>query len=157
MTEELMRGERPRLDLSLLPPAPAADGIRPQRRLVLATGPRHPTFYDGMFKRISRMVAVAFVALLGSDAVAAGDQCTVATQGNSPVAEACRHGGRAEAKKVMKAAVRAAKEKGGKFDCDDCHKNIENGDFQLKPNAQENFKKLLELAGTPQSTPPGHK
>ena len=43
------------------------------------------------------------------------------------------------------------------IDCDDCHKSIENSDFQLKPNAKENFKKLLELAGTPQSTPPEHK
>jgi hypothetical protein len=110
-----------------------------------------------MFKIISRMVAAAFIALLGPAAALAADgQCTVATQGNSPVAEACRHGGRAEAKKVMKAAVKAAKEKGGKFDCDDCHKDLENGDFQLKPHAREDFKKLLELAGTAQS-PPGNR
>jgi len=110
-----------------------------------------------MFKHISRMVAPALVALLSSAAVAAEGQCTVATQGNSPVAEACRRGGRAEAKKVMKAAVKAAKEKGGKFDCDDCHKDTGNSDFRLKPNAREDFKKLLELAGSAQSAPSENK
>jgi hypothetical protein len=45
----------------------------------------------------------------------------------------------------MKGAVKAAKDKGGKFDCDDCHKNTE--DYQLKANAREDFKKLLATAG----------
>jgi hypothetical protein len=98
------------------------------------------------------LVTISAATLLGlaGDAAADGAKCTVATQGDSPVAEACRHGGRSEAKKVMKSAVKAAKDKGGKFSCDDCHKNLD--DYQLKPNARDDFKKLLGLATG--ATPP---
>jgi ABC-type sugar transport system substrate-binding protein len=98
---------------------------------------------------------LAFLAagllLLAGQATADSAKCTVATQGDSPVAQACQRGGRAEAKKVMKGAVKAAKDKGGKFTCDNCHKNLDT--FELKPNAREDFKKLLELAGSGQPAP----
>jgi hypothetical protein len=98
-----------------------------------------------------RHITIAAVGLLwiARPSPAADVPCTVATKGNSPVAQACAKGGRAEAKKVMKAAVKTAKSKGGKFDCDDCHKDTDN--FELKPNAREDFKKLMALAG---GTPP---
>jgi hypothetical protein len=110
-----------------------------------------------MLKVITLFATLASGALLGGSRIAsaADGKCTVATQGDSPVARACSQGGRAEAKKVMKAAVRAAKDKGGKFTCDDCHKDVDGSNFDLKPNARENFKKLLELAGGATQPAPG--
>jgi hypothetical protein len=97
---------------------------------------------------------VALVLFSGAPgAFAAETQCTVATKGDSPVAKACAHGGRDEAKKVMKQAVRDAKRNGGKYACDDCHKSVDDGDFELKPNARDNFKKLLQLAGAAAGSP----
>ena len=129
----------------------------PRSRVTPARRPwilRRPTLgrphieQGSMFTVFCRTGVVAALALLSSHiALAGGGQCTVATKGDSPVAEACRRGGRAEAKKVMKAAVDAAKKKGGKLTCDDCHKGVDNDDFTLKPNAREDFKKLLQLAG----------
>jgi hypothetical protein len=100
---------------------------------------------------ISRLVILTPLLLIAGDA--SGDpKCTVATKGDSPVAQACARGGRAEAKKVMKGAVKAAKAKGGNFACDDCHKDTE--DYQLKDNAREDFKKLMALAGAATEQPP---
>jgi hypothetical protein len=106
-----------------------------------------------MVTAIARRVTLTTILVLciARAAPAAEGKCTVATKGESPVAQACRRGGRAEAKKVMKGAVKAAKEKGGKFACDGCHKDVEN--FQLKSNAREDFKKLLELAGQAATAP----
>jgi hypothetical protein len=105
-----------------------------------------------MPKIIARSVTLAALTLLGSarPGPAADARCTIATKGDSPVAQACARGGRTEAKKVMKGAVKAAQAKGGKFDCDDCHKDTDS--FELKPNAREDFKKLLALAGA--ASPP---
>src|SRR3954447_13492411 len=94
-----------------------------------------------------RHITIAAVGLLwiARPSPAADVPCTVATKGNSPVAQACAKGGRAEAKKVMKAAVKTAKNKGGKFDCDDCHKDTDN--FERNPNAGDGYKTLMPLAG----------
>jgi hypothetical protein len=93
----------------------------------------------------------AFIVILLSGgariAGAAEASCAVATKGDSPVAQACSRGGQAEAKKVMKQLVRAAKDKGGKFTCDGCHKDPDAGKFELKPTARDDFQHLLELAG----------
>jgi hypothetical protein len=107
-----------------------------------------------MAQNIARQVVTVAVTLLCVHGGAVADQkCTIATKGDSPVAQACARGGRAEAKKVMKGAVKAAKDKGGKFACDDCHKNTD--DFELKANAREDFKKLFGLAGgAAQPSPP---
>jgi hypothetical protein len=112
------------------------------------------TILRRMLKVITLSVTLASGALLANSRIATGAEgkCTVATQGDSPVARACSRGGRAEAKKVMKEAVRAAKDRGGKFNCDDCHKDADSGNFELKPNARDDFKKLLEVAGA--ATPP---
>jgi hypothetical protein len=71
----------------------------------------------------------------------ADDKCTIATKGDSPVAAACAKGGRAEAKKVMKEAVKTAKANGKTFTCENCHKDLEN--FELTKNAREDFGKLM--------------
>lgn len=104
---------------------------------------------------IARAATLAVVFLIGSSHIAAAaDNCTVATKGDSPVAQACAKGGRAEAKKVMKQLVKSAKAKGGKFDCDDCHKAVDNGNFELKAKARDDFKRLLDLAGNGSQTAP---
>jgi hypothetical protein len=111
-----------------------------------------------MFKLIARHAPLAVVVLLMSSSPSpAADvvKCTVATKGDSPVAQACARGGRAEAKKVMKEAVSAAKKNGGKFDCDDCHKGVADNNFELKSDAREKFKKLLTLAGGANQPAPG--
>ena len=64
-------------------------------------------------------------------------KCTVATSGDSPVAKACAKGGRDEAKKVMKEAVKTAKANGKTFTCEGCHKDLES--FTLTPNAKADF------------------
>jgi outer membrane protein OmpA-like peptidoglycan-associated protein len=103
-----------------------------------------------MAANIVRPIMMAAVALLCAtpQSPAAGARCTVATKGDSPVGQACAKGGQAEAKKVMKSLVKEAKDRGGKFQCDDCHKDTDS--YELKPNAREDFKKL---AATAQSTP----
>jgi hypothetical protein len=72
---------------------------------------------------------------------ASANDCTVATKGDSPVAAACAKGGRAEAKKVMKEAVKTAKANGKSFTCENCHKDLES--FELTKNAREDFGKLM--------------
>jgi hypothetical protein len=110
-----------------------------------------------MSKVISNVAWLTLVAALtagstwGRSTIARGP-CRYVT-GNSPVAQACRRGGRPEAKKVMTTMVKAAKTNGGKFVCDQCHRYMEADDFHLKRNAREKFKKLLELARMEPSSP----
>ena len=72
-----------------------------------------------------------------------GDKCTIATSGNSPTAQACAKGGRAEAKKVMKKMVADAKEKKQKYTCEGCHKDLDN--YELTANAKVDFQKMEAL------------
>ena len=83
------------------------------------------------------LLAVALVAGRAS----ADDKCTIATKGDSPVAKACAKGGRADAKKLMKDAVKTAKANGTTFTCENCHKDLES--FELTKNAREDFPKLM--------------
>ncbi len=84
-------------------------------------------------------VITAAVAAQGF--AAEGNKCTIATKGDSPVAQACAKGGVKLAKATMKELVKTAKDNGVKFDCDECHKNEET--FELADDARDNFKKLL--------------
>lgn len=72
------------------------------------------------------------------------DACKIATSGNSPIAAACKKGGRKAASKAMKAAVKAAKAKGVSFKCDGCHADMDT--YELKPTAKDDFAKLLAAA-----------
>ncbi len=81
------------------------------------------------------------LTLVVARAASADDKCTVATSGDSPVAKACAKGGRPEAKKVMKEAVKTAKANGKTFTCENCHKDLET--FTLTANAKEDFAKLM--------------
>ena len=86
-------------------------------------------------------LSLALTLVVARAASAGDDKCTVATSGDSPVAKACAQGGRAEAKKLMKGAVKTAAANGQKFTCEGCHKDLES--FALTPNAKADFQKLM--------------
>ena len=86
-------------------------------------------------------LSLALTLVVARVATAGDDKYTVATSGDSPVAKACAKGGRAEAKKLMKEAVKTAKANGKTFTCEGCHKDLET--FTLTPNAKEDFPKLM--------------
>ena len=86
-------------------------------------------------------LSLALTLVVARVATAGDDKCTVATSGDSPVAKACAQGGRDDAKKVMKEAVKTAKANGKTFTCEGCHKDLET--FTLTPNAKEDFPKLM--------------
>jgi hypothetical protein len=70
--------------------------------------------------------------------------CTVAVKGNSPVAVACRQGGRRAAKKIMKELVSAAQKNGARKACDQCHVDLDS--YALLADAQLNFESLIQAA-----------
>jgi hypothetical protein len=89
---------------------------------------------------------VAIALLLGASIAFAKDKpCQVATEGNSPIAQACAEGGRDAAKHKMKELVKAANKNGGDFKCGRCHESTKT--FELKDNAPDDLEKLLQIAG----------
>jgi hypothetical protein len=96
-----------------------------------------------MTRFIAKLSTAGLLALtLLAGAARAGDEgkCTIATKPDTETGKACAHGGRAEAKKVMKEMVKKAKANGQKFTCDGCHKDLDN--YALTKNAEEDYKKL---------------
>lgn len=93
------------------------------------------------------LVSIATLTLLSALPALAGgpEPCKIATQGDSPIAQACRAGGRPEARRAMKSLVKEARAKGQKLDCEGCHKNTDS--FELKPGARDELEKLLAVAG----------
>jgi hypothetical protein len=86
--------------------------------------------------------AFAFaLALCGTSLAHAEDACTIATKGDSPVATACKKGGRGAAQDTMEQMVKTAKAKGKVFKCKQCHEDLDN--YKLKASADDDFKKLL--------------
>jgi hypothetical protein len=79
----------------------------------------------------------------GDDGEPAG-VCTVALEGSSPVAVACREGGRRAAKKVMKELVKAAHKNGKRKTCDECHVDLET--FTLLAGARRDLDSLVRAA-----------
>jgi hypothetical protein len=90
---------------------------------------------------MTRSITVVCLTIWAGAALA-NEDCTVATKGDSPVAQACKEGGRDAAKKRMKELVKAANKAGGEFKCPQCHKDMKS--YELKDNAKDDFKKLLE-------------
>ena len=98
------------------------------------------------FLGASVLGGAALSGFVGGQALAGdGGKCTIATTGDSPTAKACVKGGRTEAKKMMKKMVKEAKDKGQKFTCEGCHKDLDN--YELTKNSKEDFKKLEALVG----------
>ena len=78
-------------------------------------------------------------------AFAYAEDCKVAIEGDSPIAQACRDGGRDAAKKLMKDLVKRAKAAGDKsYDCGRCHKSTRS--YELKEGARDALSGLLEKA-----------
>jgi hypothetical protein len=95
-------------------------------------------------KRLSLVklsLGFVFAIALIAGRASADDKCTIATKGDSPVAKACAKGGRGDAKKLMKDAVKTAKANGSTFTCEGCHKDLES--FELTKNARDDFGKLM--------------
>jgi hypothetical protein len=84
------------------------------------------------------------LAILLGGVSAFADPCTIATKGESPVAKACKAGGREQAEDAMRSLVKAAKAKGVVYKCTACHEDVDN--YKLKSNADADFKKLLAAA-----------
>lgn len=98
-----------------------------------------------MLRKFTASLSFAtFVAFAAPGAIAA-DKCVIAVKGDNAVVKACEKGGTKEAKKVMKAMVKVAKDKGKKWDCDSCHKNEE--DWKLSGDGEKLFKELLAIQG----------
>ena len=93
---------------------------------------------------ILRTGSILLFALVAAPLVARADDnaCKIATTGDSPVAQACKKGGRSAAEEQMGDLVKAAKAKGKVFKCKGCHEDLDS--YKLKPNAKDDFKKLLE-------------
>lgn len=88
--------------------------------------------------------ALAFGGLgLGMQSVAHADDdpCTASSFAVAKVEQACRSGGRAAAKTLMKAAVSKAKEAGESINCKSCHSDLKT--YALTPNAVADLKKWM--------------
>jgi RNA polymerase sigma-70 factor (ECF subfamily) len=70
--------------------------------------------------------------------------CVIVTRTEGPIAKACAEGGRAAAKKEMKALVFQAKRAGRKYTCEQCHRDLDS--YVLTDGAQSNFDELLTAA-----------
>jgi hypothetical protein len=92
---------------------------------------------------LAGLVTVTLFSATGR--AAADDKCTIAVKGDSDVAKACKDGGIKRAKATMKAMQKLGKEKGLKFECDDCHKDESAGNWTLNKDAEEKFKKLAAV------------
>ena len=86
------------------------------------------------------------VLTFGDESIAPRRQdrpCRIATTGRGPIVEACKTGGVAEAKKLMKELVKKAKFRGNKLTCDGCHRNVD--DWTLLDGARDRLDKLDKL------------
>jgi hypothetical protein len=91
----------------------------------------------------SLLAGLLTLTLFTATSRADGDKCTIAIKDKNAVVDACKEGGIKKAKSVMKAMQKAGKAKGLKFECDDCHNDEAAGNWKLKSDAEEKFKKLL--------------
>ena len=95
-------------------------------------------FYGAMF---AGLLSLTFFSATSR----ADDKCTIATKGDNVVVQACKKGGIKAAKAEMKKLQKAAKDKGMKAECDDCHKDESAGNWTLNKDAEDKFKKMVDL------------
>jgi hypothetical protein len=74
------------------------------------------------------------------------NDCRLARQGLSPVGRACAYGGRREAKRAMKAMIKAARGRGLRYECDTCHRDEHT--WALTDDARARFSDMLAATGT---------
>jgi hypothetical protein len=97
-------------------------------------------FYGALF---AGLLSLTFMT--ASSRAADDNKCTIAVKGDNAVVKACKEGGIKKAKAAMKELQKSAKAKGMKAECDDCHKDESAGNWALKPDAEDKFKKMLDL------------
>jgi|tagenome__1003787_1003787.scaffolds.fasta_scaffold18827990_1 hypothetical protein len=97
-------------------------------------------FYGALFAGVLSVTGMVAVSHAADD-----NKCTIATKGDNAVVKACKEGGIKKAKAAMKTLQKSAKDKGMKVECDDCHKDESAGNWTLKPDAEDKFKKMLEV------------
>lgn len=93
----------------------------------------------------SSLLAGLLTLTLFSGSSRADGKCTIAVKGDNAVVKACQEGGIKKAKAAMKAMQKVGKDKGQKFECDDCHKDGSGENWTLNKDAEEKFKKLLAV------------
>jgi len=87
-------------------------------------------------------ISLAALGLTAAPTVAqAGDDCHRTEFKTKLVKAACKKGGQAEAKKVMKAFLKDAKKQNSKLNCQSCHAKL-SPSYDLKSDALETFKSL---------------
>jgi hypothetical protein len=103
---------------------------------------------------VCKVPSLVFLILLGSASALLAepapykgpDPCKLATDGDSPVDQACRQGGIKAAKQAMKDLLRDGRKAGVKHECDDCH--TDDADYsKIAKDAKEKFGKLLDAVG----------
>jgi len=83
---------------------------------------------------------LAAVSFAPTEAIAA-KACVRTKFDTKLVADACKKGGQAEAKKAMKQFLKTAKKQEATIDCKSCHQKLAPN-YELKKNAIDHFKKL---------------
>lgn len=107
--------------------------------------PRTPRPAVDLVRWLGGLVALSLAVGTGARADADDvEKCTIAVQGDSPVAKACQEGGVRLAKRKMKELVRAAREKGMVSECNDCHNGSDS--WTLNKGATDKFRRLIDLA-----------
>jgi hypothetical protein len=84
---------------------------------------------------------IAGVTLSSTNDAVAGAACKRTTFETKLVGDACKKGGQAEAKKVMKKWLKGAKKKEAGLECKSCHTKLAPK-YDLKPDGLQKFKDL---------------
>jgi RNA polymerase sigma factor (sigma-70 family) len=121
----------------------AIDGVPPGGYMVEAW---HERFgQQSHYVTVSATQTVTPLAFVfGRRALGGPGRCQVAL-GSGPVAEACRQGGLLRARATMKTLLKTARERGTRFECDDCHADEARGRWSLRAGAQQKFEELVRL------------
>lgn len=87
------------------------------------------------------LVGIVASAQISPQEALAGKACTRAEFKTKLVGDACKKGGQAEAKKVMKAFLKDAKKQEAKLDCKSCHTKLAPS-YELTADGLEKYQKL---------------
>ena len=91
-------------------------------------------------------LVLGFTGIIASVSLApqvadAAKACHRTTFETTLVGDACKKGGQAEAKKVMKKFLKTAKKQEATIDCKSCHEKLAPN-YELKADGLEHYKKL---------------
>lgn len=95
----------------------------------------------GLLALVLTFAGVITATTFSSTDAIAGKACARTTFETSLVADACKKGGQAEAKKVMKKWMKTAKKKDASVDCKTCHTKLAPS-YPLKDDGLQRYKDL---------------